>query len=116
MVSSPPGLDSPLVTLLDDLTDSWAGTIEFIEESDEELAQALREGHIDRLRFANPDCVPYPLRTAAALNGDYLADTPVSTHGRVELLWYFQEQSLSHLYHRYGNQGSRSEEERAAVL
>ncbi|QEG37964.1 bifunctional proline dehydrogenase/L-glutamate gamma-semialdehyde dehydrogenase [Bythopirellula goksoeyrii] len=116
VVSSPPGLDSPLVTLLDDLTDSWAGTIEFIVESDEELAQALREGHVNRLRFANPDCVPYHLRTAAALNGDYLADTPVSTHGRVELLWYFQEQSLSHLYHRYGNLGSRSEEERAAVL
>ncbi|TWU29285.1 proline dehydrogenase family protein [Bythopirellula polymerisocia] len=115
VISSPPGLNSPFVKLLDDLTDSWAGAIEFVEESDSELAQALREGHIDRLRFTRPERVPFPLRTAAALNGDYLADTPVCPHGRVELLWYFQEQSLSHLYHRYGNLGARSEEERAPV-
>ena len=116
VVSSPPGLQSNHVQLLDELTDSWAGAIEFVEETDADLAQALREGHIDRLRFANPQRVPYTLRTAAALNGDYLADTSVSPHGRIELLWYFQEQTLSHLYHRYGNLGARSEEQRAPVM
>jgi RHH-type transcriptional regulator, proline utilization regulon repressor / proline dehydrogenase / delta 1-pyrroline-5-carboxylate dehydrogenase len=40
----------------------------------------------------------------------------VLAEGRVELLWYLQEQSLSHIYHRYGNLGRRSEEERAPVL
>jgi RHH-type proline utilization regulon transcriptional repressor/proline dehydrogenase/delta 1-pyrroline-5-carboxylate dehydrogenase len=29
--------------------------------------------------------------------------------GRIELLHYIQEQSVSHNYHRYGNLGERSE-------
>ncbi len=115
VISFPPELDSPIVAMLDELTDSWAGAIEFVTESDTDLAQALREGHIDRLRFAQPERVPYTLRTAAALNGDYLADAPVSHHGRIELLWYFQEQTLTHVYHRYGNLGARIAEERAPV-
>ncbi len=115
VVSSPPDLESPAVKLLDVLTDSWAGAIEFVEESDADLAQALSEGHIERLRYAHPERVPFVLRTAAAAVGKYIAEEPVSTHGRVELLWYFQEQSLTHVYHRYGNLGARSEEVRAPV-
>jgi RHH-type proline utilization regulon transcriptional repressor/proline dehydrogenase/delta 1-pyrroline-5-carboxylate dehydrogenase len=112
VVSSPPEMNLPGVRLLDDLTDSWAGAIEFVEESYADLAQVLREGHVERLRFAHPERVPFVLRTAAAANGAYVADEPVSRHGRVELLWYFHEQSLTHVYHRYGNLGARSEEER----
>ena len=52
----------------------------------------------------------------AAQRGVDLADKPVTAIGRVELLWYFQEQSLSHVYHRYGNLGLRSDEPRAPVL
>jgi RHH-type proline utilization regulon transcriptional repressor/proline dehydrogenase/delta 1-pyrroline-5-carboxylate dehydrogenase len=40
---------------------------------------------------------------------------PVLQEGRVELLWYLQEQSLSIDYHRYGNLGVRVNEPRAAV-
>jgi RHH-type proline utilization regulon transcriptional repressor/proline dehydrogenase/delta 1-pyrroline-5-carboxylate dehydrogenase len=116
VVSTPPELHSPHVKLLDELTDDWAGAIEFVEETDAQLAQALREGQVDRLRYAHPDRVPPPIRIAAAVDGHYLADTPVTPHGRVELLWYFEEQSLSHVYHRYGNLGIRSEEQRAEVL
>jgi RHH-type proline utilization regulon transcriptional repressor/proline dehydrogenase/delta 1-pyrroline-5-carboxylate dehydrogenase len=116
VVSSPPGLNLASVKLLDELTDSWAGAIEFVEESDEEIAQALREGHLERLRYASADRVPFIVRTAAAAVGKYVADEPVSSHGRVELLWYFQEQSLTHVYHRYGNLGARSEEVRAEVV
>ncbi len=116
VVSTPPELHSPHVKLLDELTDDWAGAIEFVEETDSQLAQALREGQVDRLRYAHPDRVPPPIRIAAATDGHYLADTPVTPHGRVELLWYFEEQSLSHVYHRYGNLGMRSEEQRAEVL
>jgi RHH-type proline utilization regulon transcriptional repressor/proline dehydrogenase/delta 1-pyrroline-5-carboxylate dehydrogenase len=115
VVSSPPGLNLASVKLLDELTDSWAGTIEFVEESDDEIAQALREGHIERIRYASSDRVPFIVRTAAAAIGEYIADEAVSPHGRVELLWYFQEQSLTHVYHRYGNLGVRTEEVRAEV-
>jgi RHH-type proline utilization regulon transcriptional repressor/proline dehydrogenase/delta 1-pyrroline-5-carboxylate dehydrogenase len=115
VISSPPGLNHPSVKLLDELTDSWAGAIEFVEESDDEIAQSLGEGRIERIRYAGTDRVPFIVRTAAAAIGKYNADEPVSSHGRVELLWYFQEQSLTHVYHRYGNLGARTEEVRAEV-
>ena len=115
VVSSPFELDLPIVQLLDELTDNWAAKIEFVEQTDDELAQSLREGHIERLRYANPARVPFVIRTAAAAVGSYIADEPVTGCGRVELLWYFHEQSLTHVYHRYGNLGARSEEVRAPV-
>jgi RHH-type proline utilization regulon transcriptional repressor/proline dehydrogenase/delta 1-pyrroline-5-carboxylate dehydrogenase len=112
VVSSPPELRSPWVKLLDESTDDWAAAIEFVEESDTELAQLVREGHVDRIRYARAERVPLTLRTASALDGQYIADTPVCANGRVELLWYFHEQSLSHVYHRYGNLGIRADEKR----
>ena len=95
------------VALLDELTDSWAGAIEFIEEDDQVLAAAIRAGHATRIRYAAPSRVPETIRAAAADSLQYVADTPVSLHGRVELLWYLREQSVSHVYHRYGNLGLR---------
>ena len=59
-----------------------------------------------------PDRVPPAIRKAAADALQYIADTPPVAHGRVELLWYFQEQSLSVVYHRYGNLGQRTNEQR----
>ena len=116
VVSSPLEIDLPLVQLLDELTDDWAAAIEFVEESDEDLAQLVRQGHVGRLRYAGPDRVSPAVRKATAVDGQHIADSPVSGHGRVELLWYFQEQSLSQVYHRYGNLGLRSGEQRAEVL
>jgi len=43
---------SPAVSLLEELTESWAGAIEFVEETDEQLAAAIRAGQTDRVRFA----------------------------------------------------------------
>ena len=40
----------------------------------------------------------------------------VSQHGRIELLWYVREQSVSQVYHRYGNLGVRAGEERDEPL
>jgi RHH-type proline utilization regulon transcriptional repressor/proline dehydrogenase/delta 1-pyrroline-5-carboxylate dehydrogenase len=42
-----------------------------------------------------------------------IADWPVLQHGRIELLWYVREQSLCVDYHRYGNLGIRTAEQRA---
>ena len=56
------------------------------------------------------------MRRAAAARGLHLADAPVLAVGRVELLHYLREQSLSVDYHRYGNLGARAEEPRAPVL
>jgi RHH-type proline utilization regulon transcriptional repressor/proline dehydrogenase/delta 1-pyrroline-5-carboxylate dehydrogenase len=59
--------------------------------------------------------VPEVIRRASAESFVYVADAPVLAHGRVELLWYLREQSLSHVYHRYGNLGRRADETRAVV-
>jgi RHH-type proline utilization regulon transcriptional repressor/proline dehydrogenase/delta 1-pyrroline-5-carboxylate dehydrogenase len=114
-VSSPPqltGRAAAAVKLLDDSTDSWGAAIDFVAETDAELARAILTRQTDRVRYAAPDRVSPEIRIAAADALQYIADTPPLAHGRVELLWYFQEQSLSVLYHRYGNLGLRADESR----
>jgi RHH-type proline utilization regulon transcriptional repressor/proline dehydrogenase/delta 1-pyrroline-5-carboxylate dehydrogenase len=106
------GAAASAVELLDRLTDSWAGAIEFIEEDDESLADLIQSGRVARVRYAAPDRVSERIRQAAAKSLQYIADTPVSAQGRLELLWYFREQSVSHVYHRYGNLGARAAEPR----
>jgi RHH-type transcriptional regulator, proline utilization regulon repressor / proline dehydrogenase / delta 1-pyrroline-5-carboxylate dehydrogenase len=118
VVSTPPELAGAAregVELLDGLTDSWAGAIEFVEETDEQLGEVLAAGGIGRLRYADRARVPDAVRTAATRAYVYVADAPVLAHGRIELLWYLQEQSLSHIYHRYGNLGRRAQEPRSEV-
>jgi RHH-type proline utilization regulon transcriptional repressor/proline dehydrogenase/delta 1-pyrroline-5-carboxylate dehydrogenase len=118
-ISVPPSLSAraaDAVDLVDRLTDSWAGAIEFIEEDEASLGAAIRVGQVARIRYGAPDRVPYEIRTAAAEALQYVADTPVSLHGRVELLWYLHEQSISHVYHRYGNLGLRTGESRNEPL
>jgi RHH-type proline utilization regulon transcriptional repressor/proline dehydrogenase/delta 1-pyrroline-5-carboxylate dehydrogenase len=56
--------------------------------------------------------VPERVRRAAADVSAVIADEPVLAEGRVELLWYLREQSISWDYHRYGNLGVRTAEER----
>jgi RHH-type proline utilization regulon transcriptional repressor/proline dehydrogenase/delta 1-pyrroline-5-carboxylate dehydrogenase len=119
VVSSPAGMAHDAVKLLDELTDSWAAAIEFIEETDDQLSAHIRAlpPHADeRIRFAAPARVTDVVRAAAAETGVYLADEPVLGEGRVELLWYLREQSVCHDYHRYGNLGPRAGEARGEPL
>jgi RHH-type proline utilization regulon transcriptional repressor/proline dehydrogenase/delta 1-pyrroline-5-carboxylate dehydrogenase len=114
-ISSPPGLTGDAmeaVRLLDDLTESWGAAIEFVTESDAELARAILSHQTDRVRYSAPNRVPLEIRRAAADALQYIADVQPIAHGRVELPWYFQEQSLSMVYHRYGNLGARANESR----
>jgi RHH-type proline utilization regulon transcriptional repressor/proline dehydrogenase/delta 1-pyrroline-5-carboxylate dehydrogenase len=119
LISHSPDQPHPALSVLDSASESWAGNIEFIEESDSTLADLVRRmpphAH-ERIRFAAPDRVPEILRRAAAESGAYLADHPVLAHGRIELLWYLREQSISYDYHRYGNLGSRADEPRQGPL
>ena len=104
-----------LLRWLDPATESWAADIEFVEETDLELAVAIEDGRARRLRYASPAPVPDVIRQASNLNDCYVADEPVLTEGRIELLWYLEEQSVSDNYHRYGNLGDRVSEARASV-
>ncbi len=116
IVSLPENYEPPALKLLEVLTESWAGDIEFVEETDAALAQIIRNRQTERLRYAAPERVPAVVRQAAAETGLCLVSTPVLMEGRVELLAYVQEQSLSIDYHRYGNLGNRANEQRTEVL
>ncbi|PYJ00070.1 MAG: proline dehydrogenase, partial [Verrucomicrobia bacterium] len=115
-VSIPEGLVPPAVRVLEEqLTASWAAAIEFVWESDEELAIVIREHQADRIRYAAPDRVAAVVRQAAAETGLCIVSAPVLMEGRIELLWYLQEQSICYDYHRYGNLGVRAGEPRAEI-
>ena len=64
---------------------------------------------------APPERVPVAVRLASAESGVFIADSPVLAEGRIELLWYVQEQSISFDYHRYGNIGARAGEKRSPL-
>ena len=115
IVSAAKGVHAETMEIVHDMTESWAADIEFVEQSDEELIEAVEWGGVSRLRYAAPDRVPLTIRKAVIDRYVHVADAPVHAVGRIELLWYVQEQSVSRDYHRYGNLGLRAREERAAV-
>jgi RHH-type proline utilization regulon transcriptional repressor/proline dehydrogenase/delta 1-pyrroline-5-carboxylate dehydrogenase len=115
IVSTPPNTRSESVALLDELTEAWAASIEFVWETDAELIEVIQKRQVDRVRYARPERVPIDVRKAIGDTGIYVADAPVLAEGRIELLWYVTEQSISDDYHRYGNLGARAEEERRPV-
>ncbi len=114
-VSSPPKEPHRSVELLHQLTEPWAADVEFVDESNQALAEAIRSGQTERVRYASPNRVEEVVRRAAAEVGLYLAAAPVLAVGRIELLHYLREQSLCVDYHRYGNLGARASEARASV-
>jgi len=116
VISTPPGLQAPAVQRLEQLTESWAAAIEFVEETDAQLAQAIGEQQVDRVRYAAPDRPSLEVLQAGNAANGCVVSVPVSAEGRLELLWYVREQSISTDYHRYGNLGIRADEPRAEVL
>jgi RHH-type proline utilization regulon transcriptional repressor/proline dehydrogenase/delta 1-pyrroline-5-carboxylate dehydrogenase len=114
-VSFDPQFDSQVIDALEQLTLPWAGRIEFVDESDQDLELAIRNGAVPRLRYAASHRVPESIRRTANQHFVFVADAPVVA-SHLELLWYVIEQSISFDYHRYGNLGPRSDEPRATVL
>ena len=108
VVSVNPDADPGFVEILHDLTEDWGGAIEFLQENDDALVARIEQGQIDRIRYAAPERVSQPVRRAATRSGVFLAVEPVLCEGRIELLAYLREQSISIDYHRYGNLGARS--------
>ena len=106
-LSLPPGYGSPAIELLRELSETWED-FDTCEETDDCLAAVVRDRKTDRIRYAASARVPEIVRQAAAETGLYIASQPVLAEGRVELLWYLREQSISVDYHRYGNLGARS--------
>jgi RHH-type proline utilization regulon transcriptional repressor/proline dehydrogenase/delta 1-pyrroline-5-carboxylate dehydrogenase len=101
---------------LDEWTDPWAAGIELLHQTDEELIGELEQPHDIRIRYGDRGRVPLEVRQAAARLGQWIADSPVVSEGRIELLWYVREQSISYDYHRYGNLGTRATEIRRPLV
>ncbi|MDY6855032.1 MAG: bifunctional proline dehydrogenase/L-glutamate gamma-semialdehyde dehydrogenase [Thermodesulfobacteriota bacterium] len=84
----------------------FIGNAEIIYQSDKELIDIIPQ--IQGIRYSNPDRVPKEIFEAAAKRGFYISRTKVAMEGRIELLQYYQEQSICNNYHRYGNLGERA--------
>jgi RHH-type transcriptional regulator, proline utilization regulon repressor / proline dehydrogenase / delta 1-pyrroline-5-carboxylate dehydrogenase len=110
VVSVHPEVDGAFVETLYELTESWGGAIEFLEEDDGELVEKIERGQMDRIRYAGADRVASTVRIAASGRGIHVSSTAILCEGRIELLAYLREQSISVDYHRYGNLGARSRE------
>lgn len=114
-VSAPPAFHSPALQALDALTEPWGAAVEFVEQSDDEVAEAIRDGGFERIRYAAPQRIPANVAQSAGSAGARIVSVPVLAEGRLECLWYLRERSASIDYHRYGNLGARAQESRAPV-
>ncbi len=74
-------------------------------QSEEEFPKDLN-GY-KRIIYADVEKVSDSTYEAAAKDSVFICRQPPLTNGRLELLNYFNEQCISHSYHRYGNLGSR---------
>ncbi len=106
-VSLPTGLNNTVTTFLySNKGQRFLDEVPILHQSDEDLIEMIPEIH--RIRYASPDRVPDNIFRAAAESGFFLSRSKVSMEGRIELLQYFQEQSVCFDYHRYGNLGERA--------
>lgn len=76
-----------------------------IEQSDEELITSI--SRYDRVIYSDISKVPALVFEAATKSLTFIVRAKPMMEGRLELLNYFIEQSISHSFHRYGNIGAR---------
>jgi RHH-type proline utilization regulon transcriptional repressor/proline dehydrogenase/delta 1-pyrroline-5-carboxylate dehydrogenase len=107
VISIPLDLDNNVTTFLHGTAGKrLVGDAPVEYQSDSELIDLMPQ--IQRIRYAAPERVPTEVFEAAARTGFYISRTKVMMEGRIELLQYFQEQSICDSYHRYGNLGERA--------
>jgi RHH-type proline utilization regulon transcriptional repressor/proline dehydrogenase/delta 1-pyrroline-5-carboxylate dehydrogenase len=61
--------------------------------------------HADRVRYLKPENISTETYQSIADKALYISAEPFIPNGRIELMHYFKEQSISNSYHRYGNLG-----------
>ncbi len=74
-------------------------------EDEDELIASIYS--YERIRFLNQKHVSQNIYNKLSQSAKYIAHTPFVAHGRIELMHYFIEQSVTNSYHRYGNLGIR---------
>ncbi|MBT8343671.1 MAG: bifunctional proline dehydrogenase/L-glutamate gamma-semialdehyde dehydrogenase, partial [Sulfurovum sp.] len=92
---------------LESKQDSFIGKEDtFGRDNEEELIEEIPK--FQRVRFLHQDNVTQNIYNAVADKAIYIASDNFVSHGRLELMHYFIEQSISNSYHRYGNLGIQS--------
>lgn len=104
------------IDTLEHLTSTWGAKIELVEEDQGRLAREVRRGNVQRIRLPGGAIAPSELMAACRDAFVPVIRTKVVASGRIEPLWYLNEQSLSMDYHRYGNLGRRAVESRRPVV
>ncbi len=89
----------------------------FLEEHDTMVRQSEDDFKIlslnaDKIIYSSEKNVPQSIYEFAADELIFIVRQKPMMNGRLELLNYFEEQSISHSYHRYGNLGIRGLEEK----
>ncbi|WP_309498399.1 bifunctional proline dehydrogenase/L-glutamate gamma-semialdehyde dehydrogenase [Sulfurovum sp.] len=74
---------------------------------EDETALIKSMSQVERIRFLQPENVSENIYEVLADQALYIASDPFVSHGRIELMHYFIEQSISDSYHRYGNLGQK---------
>ncbi|QTA89885.1 proline dehydrogenase family protein [Desulfonema magnum] len=107
IVSIPKGLENEITAFLHGKEGKqFVGKEPVLFQTDEDVVEMIPL--IQRIRYAAPERVPNAVFDGAAKTGLYIARTKVMMEGQIELLQYFQQQSICDSYHRYGNLGERA--------
>jgi RHH-type proline utilization regulon transcriptional repressor/proline dehydrogenase/delta 1-pyrroline-5-carboxylate dehydrogenase len=111
-------IDDVYLSLADDLPGPFADSLrrkvarwselEVVSETAEALVEWIDLGQVERLRYLRPEGVEDSVRQVCRARFLPLAERAVTSDGRIEMVWYVQEQSISRDYHRYGNLGRRA--------
>ena len=80
-----------------------------VRESEQEFVKCFST--VDRVIYANASKVSDFIYKEAAKTALFIIRTNPMMEGRLELLNFFIEQTISHSYHRYGNIGARALED-----
>ena len=76
-----------------------------IKQNNDDFSKVIHK--YKRVIYSNIDNVPQEVFLSAIKTSTFIIRQKPLMEGRLELLNYFEEQSISHSYHRYGNIGAR---------
>lgn len=79
-----------------------------VRESEADFVKCF--GDIQKIFYSKEVLISTFVFEAAAKMAKFIVRAKPLMEGRIELLHYFQEQSISHSYHRYGNIGGRAKD------
>lgn len=102
-LSLPPEIKSSSMQMVIDTISVLLDEKEIFYENEDELIGSIKR--VERVRFLTQEPISPNIYEALSSDAVYISDEPFVSHGRVEMLHYYIEQSISDSYHRYGNLG-----------